>query len=82
MRDNEYESSLDDDELALFNAEICAVNQAILDDSFPLAYATIQECQKADKEITKFLKDKKDTYKETSFPSSDKSFTLVTKNQG
>ena len=79
MREEEYESSNDDDELALFAAEICAVDQAILDDSFPLAYATIQECQKADVEVTKLLQHK-DTYQETSFPSSDKNFTLITKD--
>jgi hypothetical protein len=76
----EESTSEDDDSVpSLYAAELCAVDAAILDDRFPLAYHNIQECQKADPEIQKLLTTK-DDYKETEFPSSDKSFTLVTKD--
>ena len=48
-------------------------------DDFPLSYKEIEYRQKEDDEIRELLRKKPEVYKTTVYPSGDKSYTLVTK---
>jgi hypothetical protein len=80
LTDGEDKVSTDNNNPGLFLAECCAMDKAILDDRFPLAYYNILECQKEDPEIQKYLADGKEGYKEEAFPSNERSFKLVAKD--
>jgi hypothetical protein len=67
-----------DEAAALYMAELCAVDPAVLEGNFPLSYQLIQLCQKDDAEIKRYLARKVNGYVESEFPSCDKSFRLVT----
>jgi hypothetical protein len=61
-------------------AELFAADTSMWAKAFPLAYSNIEDHQKTDPEIQKAFLEKKDVYKETEFPSGDKTYKLVTKN--
>jgi hypothetical protein len=61
-------------------AELFAADKSIWAKAFPLSYGNIEDHQKRDPDIKKALLDKKTLFKETVYPSGDKAFKLVTKD--
>ena len=48
---------------------------------FPLAYKHIADCQKCDQPLCRLLREYPDKYKEITYHSGEKEYTLITKDQ-
>jgi len=61
-------------------AEMFATEADIWAKAFPLSYEDIAKAQETDEYIQKVLQEKKPGYEKTVYPSGEKKFTLITRN--